>query len=103
MSSVVGASPEAEAEAEVLPQPLLSTNDRSMGFVGVAELLAGFGNGWGDIRKPEEVVIVAAKNKYNAAVPVPATILAQVMLGALSTATRKNQNVRRLKDTGLSS
>ena len=87
MSSVVGASPEAEAEAEAeaLPQPLLSTNDRSMGFVGVAELLAGFGNGWGDIRKLEEVVIVTAKKKHNAVVPVPAAILAQVMLGALST------------------
>ena len=87
MSSVVGASPEAEAEAEALPQPLLSTNDRSMGFVGVAELLAGFGNGWGDIRKPEEVLIfiVTAKKKYNVVVPVPAAILVQVMLGALST------------------
>ena len=86
MSSVVGASLEAEAEAAAtlpLPQPLLSTNDRSMGFVGVVELLAGFGNGWGDIRKPEEAVIVTAKKKYNAVVPVPATILAQVKLGAL--------------------
>ena len=77
MSSVVGASPEGEAAAA--PQPLLSTNDRSMGVVGVVELLVGFGNGWGDIRKQEEVVIVTVKKKYNTEVPVPATIFAQVI------------------------
>ena len=85
MSSVVGASPEAEA-ALPLPQPLLSTNDRSMGCVVgvvVVELLLAvgfdFGNGWGDIRKQEqveEIVIVTAKKKYNAAVPATILLLA---------------------------
>ena len=82
----MGASPEVEAEAEAPPpHPLLSTNDRStggvVGVVGVVELLLAvgffdFGNGWGDICKQvEEVVIVTAKKKYNAVVPVPAIVL----------------------------